>query len=63
MDAATRGDSREQLFLAEIYAKDERCFNKDEALYWFCQLAQHDPIRNPKLRGYAFKLVINSDGC
>ena len=53
-EAATRGDSRGQLFLAEIYAKDERCFNKDEALYWFCQLAQHDPIRNPELRGYAF---------
>ena len=53
-EAATRGDLRGQLFLAEIYAKDERCFNKDEALYWFCQLAQHDPIRNPELKGYAF---------
>ena len=53
-EAATRGDLRGQLFLAEIYAKDERCYDKDEALYWFCQLAQHDPIRNPELRGYAF---------
>ena len=53
-EAATRGDSRGQLFLAEIYAKDERCYNKDEALYWFCQLALHDSIRNPELRGYAF---------
>jgi TPR repeat protein len=40
-EAATQGEQRGQLFLAEILAKDERCCDKDEALYWFCQLAQH----------------------
>ena len=53
-EAATRGNMRGQLFLAEIYAKDERCCDKDEALYWFCQLAQHESLRTPELRGYAF---------
>jgi len=53
-DAATQGDMRGQLLLAEIYAKDERCENRDEALYWFCQLAQHESLRKPELIGYAF---------
>ena len=53
-EAATRGNMRGQLFLAEIYAKDERCCDKDEAIYWFCQLAQHESLRTPELRGYAF---------
>ena len=35
-------------------AKDERCYNKDEALYWFCQLAQHESLRTPEQIGYAF---------
>lgn len=52
-EAATQGDMRGQLFLAEIYAKDERCSNKDEALYWFCQLAHHESLRKPNLIGYA----------
>ena len=54
-EAATKGDMRGQLILAEIYAKDERCYNKDEALYWFCQLAQHESLRNPNLIGYSFE--------
>ena len=53
-EAATKGDVRGQLLLAEIYAKDERCYNKDEALYWFCQLSQHESLRTPELIGYAF---------
>ena len=53
-EAATQGEQRGQLFLAEILAKDERCCDKDEALYWFCQLAQHESLRNPELTGYAF---------
>ena len=53
-EAATQGELRAQLFLAEILAKDERCCDKDEALYWFCQLAQHELLRNPELTGYAF---------
>ena len=53
-EAATQGELRAQLFLAEILAKDERCCDKDEALYWFCQLAQHESLRNPELTGYAF---------
>jgi TPR repeat protein len=53
-EAAAQGDQRGQLFLAEILAKDERCCDKDEALYWFCQLAQHESLRYPELRGYAF---------
>ncbi len=53
-EAATQGELRAQLFLAEILAKDERCCDKDEALYWFCQLAQHESLRNPELRGYTF---------
>lgn len=53
-EAATQGDMRGQLLLAEIYAKDERCYNKDEALYWFCQLSQHESLRTPELIGYAF---------
>ena len=53
-EAATKGDLRGQLLLAEIYAKDERCYDKDEALYWFCQLAQHESLRTPELIGYAF---------
>ena len=53
-EAATRGDVRGQLLLAEIYAKDERCYNKDEALYWFCQLSQHESLRTPERIGYAF---------
>lgn len=53
-EAATQGDMRGQLLLAEIYTKDERCCNKDEALYWFCQLAQHESLRTPELIGYAF---------
>lgn len=52
-EAATRGDSRGQLLLAEIYAKDKRCCNRDEALYWFCQLSQHESLRTPELIGYA----------
>ena len=50
-ESATQGNLRGQLYLAEIYAKDERCNNKDEALYWFCQLAQHELLRTPELRG------------
>lgn len=53
-ESATQGNLRGQLFLAEIYAKDERCCDKDEALYWFCQLAQHESLRTPELIGYAF---------
>ncbi len=53
-DAATKGDMRGQLLLAEIYTKDERCCNKDEALYWFCQLSQRESLRTPELIGYAF---------
>lgn len=53
-EAATQGDQRGQLFLAEILAKDERCCDKDEALYWFCQLARHESLRTPELRGFAF---------
>ena len=53
-EAATQGEQRGQLFLAEILAKDERCCDKNEALYWFCQLARHESLRNPELRGYAF---------
>jgi len=53
-EAATQGEQRGQLFLAEILAKDERCCDKDEALYWFCQLARHESLRNPELTGYAF---------
>ena len=53
-DAVIKGDMRGQLLLAEIYAKDERCYNKDEALYWFCQLSQHESLRTPELIGYAF---------
>ena len=53
-EAATQGDMRGQLLLAEIYTKDERCCNKDEALYWFCQLAKHESLRTPELIGYAF---------
>ena len=53
-EAATKGDLRGQLLLAAIYAKDERCYDKDEALYWFCQLAQHESLRTPELIGYAF---------
>ena len=52
-EAATKGDLRGQLLLAEIYAKDERCNNKDQALYWFCQLAQHESLRTPEMIGYA----------
>ena len=53
-EAATKGDLRGQLLLAEIYVKEERCYDKDEALYWFCQLAQHESLRTPELIGYAF---------
>lgn len=53
-EAATQGEQRGQLFLAEILAKDERCYDKDEALYWFCQLARHESLRNPELRGFTF---------
>ena len=53
-EAATQGEQRGQLFLAEILAKDERCCDKNEALYWFCQLARHESLRNPELTGYAF---------
>lgn len=53
-EAATQGEQRGQLFLAEILAKDERCCDKDEALYWFCQLARHESLRNPELRGFVF---------
>lgn len=53
-EAATKGDLHGQLFLAEIYAKDERCYNKDEALYWFIQLARHELLRTPELIGYTF---------
>ncbi len=53
-EAATQGEQRGQLFLAEILAKDERCCDKNEALYWFCQLAQHESLRNPELKGFAF---------
>lgn len=53
-EAASKGDLRGQLLLSEIYAKDERCYDKDEALYWFCQLAQHESLRKPELIGYAF---------
>ena len=52
-EAATKGDLRGQLLLAEIYAKDERCNNKDEALYWFSQLARHESLRTPELIGNA----------
>ena len=50
--AAEEDDSRAQLLLAEIYAKDERCQNKDQALYWFCRMAQDDPIRCAALQKY-----------
>ena len=53
-EAATQGEQRGQLFLAEILAKDERCCDKNEALYWFCQLARHESLRNPELRGFVF---------
>lgn len=53
-EAATQGDMRGQLLLAEILAKDERCCDKNEALYWFCQLARHESLRNPELRGFVF---------
>ncbi len=52
-EAATKGDIRGQLLLAEIYARDERCRDKDEALYWFCRLAQHESLREPELIGDA----------
>ena len=50
--AAEEKDSRAQLLLAEIYAKDERCLDKDKALYWFCQLAKDDPIRGAVLQKF-----------
>ena len=53
-EAATQGEQRGQLFLAEILAKDERCCDKNEALYWFCQLARHESLRKLELRGYTF---------
>lgn len=53
-EAATQGDMRGQLLLAEILAKDERCCDKNEALYWFCHLARHESLRNPELRGFVF---------
>ena len=53
-EAATQGEQRGQLFLAEILAKDERCCDKNEALYWFGQLARHESLRNPELRGFVF---------
>ncbi len=50
--AAEEGDMRAQLLLAEIYAKDERCKNKNKALHWFCKVAKKDPIREAELRQF-----------
>ena len=50
--AAEEKDSRAQLLLAEIYAKDNRCKDKDKALLWFCKLAEHDPIRDAELKKF-----------
>lgn len=50
--AAEGQDMRAQLLLAEIYAKDERCHDKDKALHWFCEVAEKDPIRDAELKKF-----------
>ena len=50
--AAEEKDARAQLLLAEIYAKDNRCKDKDKALFWFCEVAKHDMIRDAELKKF-----------
>ena len=50
--AAEEGDMRAQLLLAEIYAKDDRCKNKNKTLYWFCKVAEKDPLREAELKQF-----------
>jgi TPR repeat protein len=50
--AAEEKDARAQLLLAEIYAKDNRCKDKDKALFWFCEAAKHDMIRDAELKKF-----------
>jgi len=50
--AAVSKDARAQLLLAEIYAKDNRCKDKDKALFWFCEVANHDMIRDAELKQF-----------
>lgn len=50
--AAEVKDSRAQLLLAEIYAKDNRCKDKDKALFWFCEVAKHDLTRDAELKKF-----------